>query len=171
MINHKLRILVLKQLSKGPRAGYGLIKDIHERTGWKPSYGSVYPLLDQLRKEGLVAYERPEGRTRKKVYRLTEQGRTTLKEFRSHAKETMEELDKLHRLVMHVCGIKQDNRPMEEMVARLIDPDPAVKRIMKKSYEMKLEFARLFHAGAHRKHGTEILRLMDGLTAALKKMK
>jgi DNA-binding PadR family transcriptional regulator len=49
---------------------------------WKPSPGSVYPLLQQLEDEGLIRLqETPE----RKVYELTEAGRTWLAE---HAEES-----------------------------------------------------------------------------------
>ncbi len=54
--------------------GYQLIQQIVERSGgvWTPSPGSVYPALQQLEDEGLVALERVEGRN---TASLTEAGR------------------------------------------------------------------------------------------------
>ncbi|GAA4622355.1 PadR family transcriptional regulator [Cellulomonas oligotrophica] len=52
-----VRAAILALLADGPSNGYGLIKGIAERTGgvWRPSPGSVYPTLQQLTDEGLVA--------------------------------------------------------------------------------------------------------------------
>jgi len=169
-MNHKLRALVLQHLSKGSRAGYGLIKDIHEHTGWKPSYGSVYPLLDQLRKEGLINRIPSEGGTKKKTYTITAKGKEELKSLRHHAKEAMAEVNKLHRTVMHICGVKKVDLQIEEMLARLINPNPEIKLIMKKSYEMKFELARILKSDAYKRHSKRIVELMDGMTAALKKI-
>ncbi len=168
LMNQKLRILVLKHLADCPRAGYGLIKDIHEHTGWKPSYGSIYPLLDRLKREGLVEGE---ANGKKKVYHLTKEGKEATKALKLDNKEAMATMERLHRLVMHLCGVKQEKLPVDEMVARLASPDQDVKRIMQKSYDMKLEFARLLHSDAYKRHNRRIIELMDGLTATLKKMK
>jgi DNA-binding PadR family transcriptional regulator len=54
--------------------GYQIISEIEQRTGgaWKPSAGSVYPTLQLLADEGLIASEAADGR---KTYSLTETGR------------------------------------------------------------------------------------------------
>ncbi|MBI1935234.1 PadR family transcriptional regulator [Candidatus Woesearchaeota archaeon] len=71
-----LRLIVMKTLSNGKLSGYGLIKQIENDTGtWKPSFGSIYPLLDKLLKEELVKVEL-EGR--KKLYFLTNEGKKHL---------------------------------------------------------------------------------------------
>ena len=63
--------------------GYQLIQEIPARTdgAWRPSAGSVYPALQQLVEEGLIA---PEGTGRRRVYTLTDQGRAYVE---AHADE------------------------------------------------------------------------------------
>ena len=53
--------------------GYQIMSEIRERSGgvWKPSPGSVYPTLQQLEDEGLIASDDSGG---KKVFHLTEAG-------------------------------------------------------------------------------------------------
>ena len=54
--------------------GYQLIQEIPARTdgAWRPSAGSVYPALQLLEDEGLIA---PQGTGRRRVYTLTDKGR------------------------------------------------------------------------------------------------
>jgi DNA-binding PadR family transcriptional regulator len=54
--------------------GYQLIQEIPARTDgtWRPSAGSVYPALQLLEDEGLIA---PQGAGRRRVYTLTDKGR------------------------------------------------------------------------------------------------
>jgi DNA-binding PadR family transcriptional regulator len=66
-----LKMLVVQRLTDGPSSGYKLVKDIAERSGWKPSYGSIYPLLERMQHEGLLTVK-AEGRS--KVYSLTSKG-------------------------------------------------------------------------------------------------
>ena len=54
MLRGFLKIVVLKALAESPKSGYSLMKFIEERVGSKPSSGSMYPLLDSLKTEGLV---------------------------------------------------------------------------------------------------------------------
>ena len=71
-----LRLIVMKTLSNKKLSGYGLIKQIEKDTGtWKPSFGSIYPLLEKLLKEKLVEVE---VQGRKKVYFLTNSGKKYL---------------------------------------------------------------------------------------------
>ncbi|MFB7892472.1 PadR family transcriptional regulator [Microbacterium sp. NPDC056044] len=69
-----VRAAVLAILAEKPMHGYQIIQEIEERSdgAWKPSPGSVYPTLQLLADEGLVAAEESNG---KKTYSLTEAGR------------------------------------------------------------------------------------------------
>ncbi len=70
-----VRAAALALLAEGPRNGYQIIQEIGERSGglWRPSPGSVYPALQQLEDEGLIAATTGEGGRR--AYELTESGR------------------------------------------------------------------------------------------------
>ncbi|MFE6281551.1 PadR family transcriptional regulator [Streptomyces sp. NPDC057877] len=70
-----VRASILALLKDRPMHGYEMIQEIAERSGgaWKPSPGSVYPTLQMLEDEGLIASETEGG---KKLFSLTEAGRT-----------------------------------------------------------------------------------------------
>ncbi|MFH0979171.1 MAG: PadR family transcriptional regulator [Candidatus Woesearchaeota archaeon] len=73
MITGQLRCIVLKTLSEQAMSGYSLIKSIQEQTGsWKPSSGSIYPLLEDLLRQDYLTVKRS---GRKKVYSITAKGR------------------------------------------------------------------------------------------------
>jgi DNA-binding PadR family transcriptional regulator len=69
-----VRGLLLAALLDGPAHGYELMRRLEQRAGgrWRPSPGSIYPLLQVLEDQGLVSGRDSDGR---KVYDLTEQGR------------------------------------------------------------------------------------------------
>lgn len=69
-----VRGLLLAALLRGPAHGYELMRRLEEQAGgrWRPSPGSVYPLLQLLEDEGLIHGSEADGR---KVYELTEAGR------------------------------------------------------------------------------------------------
>ena len=69
-----VRAAVLALLAEKPMHGYQIMREIEERSNgsWKPSPGSVYPTLQLLTDEGLIAAEESDGR---KTYSLTEAGR------------------------------------------------------------------------------------------------
>ena len=74
-----VRAAVLALLAEEPRHGYAIMTELAERSGglWRPSPGSVYPVLQQLQDEGLVTSTESEG---KKVFALTDAGQTLVQE-------------------------------------------------------------------------------------------
>ncbi|AYG04401.1 PadR family transcriptional regulator [Gryllotalpicola protaetiae] len=78
-----IRAALLSLLAEAPASGYALIKAIGDKTDglWVPSPGSVYPTLQQLVDEELIA---PSGEGRKTEYTLTDAGRAYVDE---HADE------------------------------------------------------------------------------------
>ena len=76
--------VILGLLSRRPRSGYEIkaVVDRSTRFFWAASYGQIYPELRRLEDAGLVAgEERPTGGRPRTVYRLTEPGRETLREW------------------------------------------------------------------------------------------
>jgi len=71
-----LSFLVLWLLSKKDMYGQEIAKELGERKGEKPNPGTLYPALRDLERRGLVRSSRQE---RKKVYRLTKEGKDGLK--------------------------------------------------------------------------------------------
>ncbi len=72
-------MLILSMLSNAPKNGVEIMDEIEitTRGWWRPSPGSVYPVLEQLSKEGLVR-KRDDGK-----YELTAKGNSQLEEWPS----------------------------------------------------------------------------------------
>ncbi len=87
-----VRAALLVLLDESPHTGYSLIEEIESRSSgsWRPSPGSVYPTLQQLEDEGLVATEPGEGR---QPFTLTDAGRTYVAENREQLGEPWAKLD------------------------------------------------------------------------------
>lgn len=72
---------ILLSLADEPRHGYGIIKEIEERSGSgaAPSTGALYLALQRMEEEGLIAEsaERPreDEDRRRRYYRITSRGR------------------------------------------------------------------------------------------------
>lgn len=73
---------ILLSLAGEPRHGYGIIKEIEERSGpgATPSTGALYLALQRMQAEGMIAEssERPrlDEDSRRRYYRITERGRS-----------------------------------------------------------------------------------------------
>lgn len=83
-----LRYNVLRLLTEKPMSGSEIMNEIEKRTRghWKPSPGSIYPLLAWLQDKG-YSKEIPEQEPGIKRYLLTDNGKAILEE---HAKRSQE---------------------------------------------------------------------------------
>lgn len=106
-----VRSAILSLLADRPFNGYGLIKEIEERSGstWHPSPGSVYPTLQQLVDEELIEAN---GGGKRTEFQLTDEGRTYLSEHTAELARVWEdsaervEIDaSLHESVAKLMGV------------------------------------------------------------------
>lgn len=85
MANEKrMNQVILGFLSHEPMTGYEIKKRIDTTLGyfWSGSYGSIYPTLSALEKNGLVTKEETSENNRTKLtYAITEEGRGQLREW------------------------------------------------------------------------------------------
>jgi len=86
-----LRYQVLKLLNEKPMSGSEIMSEIEKQTNghWKPSPGSIYPLLAWLQDKGYVK-ESAEQEAGIKRYMLTEQGKAFLEEHIKKREELRE---------------------------------------------------------------------------------
>ena len=102
-----VRAAVLVLLDEQPRNGYQLIQELIERSNdaWRPSPGSIYPVLQQLEDEGLVETTAAgTGRT----YDLTGAGRALVEEQRSELGKPWENTDTTGRVARELMGTARD---------------------------------------------------------------
>jgi len=91
-----LQRFVLVLLSDEPRTGYRIIKDIETITeGWKPSCGSIYPILTDLENRGLITHKKSGN---KKIYSITERGQRIVDAF----KEKFRDIPKVIRISTNI---------------------------------------------------------------------
>jgi DNA-binding PadR family transcriptional regulator len=78
--------LVLAALLDGPAHGYELMDRLESSSGgsWRPSPGSIYPLLQMFEDKGLVESRESEGR---RVFALTGAGREQAQRRREQAEQ------------------------------------------------------------------------------------
>jgi DNA-binding PadR family transcriptional regulator len=89
----EVRLAILSLLSEGPKHGYQIMKELAERSGgiYRASAGSVYPTLQQLEDEELIASDTVSG---KRSYHLTEAGIRELEKDPEGVKRIWERAEK-----------------------------------------------------------------------------
>jgi DNA-binding PadR family transcriptional regulator len=118
---------VLALLQENPGHGYALMAEMARRSGglWRPSPGSIYPVLQQLRDEGLVSVADSGGR---RVFSLTEAGRESVRDRAQEIgslwdrddPETMGQVSALHE-ALDTLGAAV------HQVAQLADPEQVAR--------------------------------------------
>jgi len=76
IIKNFLDVLILAELRSGPMTGYDFVAYIHDKFHLLMSSGTVYSLFYSLERQGLITGV---WNHRKRVYKLTEKGKETIK--------------------------------------------------------------------------------------------
>lgn len=105
-----LRFLVLKMLSKRPMSGSEIIQEIEKQTqSWKPSPGSIYPLLSWMQKKGFTK-ELPREETGFKRYYYTEEGKKFLEQQIEVAQDFMNKIEFLAPMLVGGFNLVDSNK-------------------------------------------------------------
>jgi DNA-binding PadR family transcriptional regulator len=87
-----IRLHVLHHAAAEPIFGLGMVEEL-ARHGYRISPGTLYPLLHSLEKKGyLIATQHREGKSLRKVYRATPQGKKALRAAKIKVRELFHEL-------------------------------------------------------------------------------
>jgi PadR family transcriptional regulator PadR len=93
LLRGNLKLLILHILSSGPVHGYGLFKSLEQQYKWRPSCGTLYPVLNSLEKEEFITgNETVECGRFKKIYSITTKGIDALKVMLRELQESMHQL-------------------------------------------------------------------------------
>lgn len=139
-----VRRLVLEVLAEGPAHGYDVIQRLEARSGglWRPSPGSVYPLLQMLEDQGAVTAEAHDD---KRVYQLTELGRQEVDQAKSSPHLPWEAEDEMGQQVISLRESVGQLHQAARLVARSGRPEQirrsieAVRDARKTIYEILAE--------------------------------
>lgn len=160
-----LKIIVLKTLKKGSYTGYNLINIIKKETGfWKPSPGSIYPLMNDLLKKELVACEK---KSNQKIYSLTKKGKDFYKKTESSRKKIIKEIEEGIRF-LEILDADKKNIESIEMLLKIFRE----KRI---PYKNNLEYFIMFkknllRALKKKDKISEINSILEGASKKLSKL-
>lgn len=155
--------LVYRLLLEEPQSGYSLVKEIEARTGWKPSWGSIYPLLETLETRAIVQAT-PVGRT--KQYALTTTGRQTAQEQLSQSTALFKEI--IERMKILDALLEEDLSIPIAFLNELQTGNNPYLPIAKESERMNQEFYRLWKEDKVAPHAKDINAILKQATKELK---
>ncbi len=125
-----LRHVIVRLLLSGDMTGSDIMRILDERSEgfWRPSPGSIYPLLSSLEDEGIIKTVKTEGRS--KTYSLSKGGRSRIKEI-LRMKHDVEHKARLNRMIwiqllepadrahFHIMGMKHAIGHLNETIGEL----------------------------------------------------
>jgi DNA-binding PadR family transcriptional regulator len=167
MLKNHLKIIVMNKLKEKSLSGYDLIKEIYNSTGsWKPSYGSMYPLLKELHNNKLVSIKVV---NRKKVYTLTAQGIKVLNEAVNTSQDTIRMMLREFKVMESICNPQERNNTkaiIEEIKQNSIPFDNLTEEMSK----IQKVLFKLQATGKVKTKEAEIKIILDDTFIRLKKI-
>src|SRR5215475_2967262 len=152
-----LQLVLLALLAERPSHGYELIKALEERSGgfYTPSPGMVYPALTWLEE---VGYASVTAEGTKKLYSITDSGRTYLNDNREAADAMLSQLDYIGRKMGRVREIfggldEDDEADVQGIGAARRDLRQALREKRGASADEKLRIAGILREAAARIRG------------------
>ena len=104
-----LKFLVLKMINEKPMSGAEIVEEIEKQTGsWKPSSGSIYPLLARLHEKGLTK-ELPTDEQGFKRYSFTDEGKRFFEKQIAFGKDFIKRIELLAPMLVGGLDIEGNN--------------------------------------------------------------
>jgi len=106
---------LLCSLKRKPKSGYEIISEIKEKTEgtWVPSKGTIYPLLRQLEKGGLIKVKTTEKRS-KNIFKITPKGKKIILNTKKQGESMMKKFMKFRNLIIDM--IEEDSEVLSTMM-------------------------------------------------------
>jgi len=106
---------LLHSLQKKPKSGYEIISEIKQKTEgtWVPSKGTIYPLLRQLEKGGLIKVKTTEKRS-KNIFKITPKGKKIILNTKKQGESMMKKFMKFRNLIIDM--IEEDSEVLSTMI-------------------------------------------------------
>ena len=119
-----LKFLVLKMINEKPMSGAEIVEEIEKQTGsWKPSSGSIYPLLASLHKKGFTK-ELPTDEQGFKRYSFTDEGKKFFEQQIALGKDFIKRIEFLAPMLVGGFNLEGNN-------VRFLGSKESAKKLMK----------------------------------------
>lgn len=160
-----LKTLILKLLEEKPMSGSELITEIEHLMEWKPSCGTIYPLLNNMEQEKLTTSQLESG---KKIYSLTPKAKKEIKTKQDEKQELIQAMEKSYHLLESVYGF--DTTMERSMLEDIKKGEMPFQEIYKESQQIKDELARLQKTKKLTKNINTIKKILQKTRNELKKI-
>lgn len=142
-----LHNITLGILKREPMSGIELMDEIEDYTDWRPSPGSIYPLLSKLEEQGQIKPIESDEPSLKR-YALTQSGMTTLEENRKlepHIRSRFHSIQKVYWKLVE--GMHED---LFETQSQLLNAIEKIHPLLKNNPEASSKIQRVLRETAEK---------------------
>lgn len=162
MFRGHLRMLVLHILGEQPASGYGIMKQLQEKTGRKPSPGALYPVLEAMSSEGLLTKKQG-------LYSLTKKGSEMKEKMGDLRTKMIASLEESTRMWGMMCPDEANFHDL--IIDALKRGEVPFKEISTELSQFRGAIVTLYQNGSIRKNQKSIITILKETTARLQKIK
>lgn len=166
MVFGTLPHLILHKLEKEPHSGYALMKSLEHDLGKKPSFGSIYPTLERLKKQKLITCK-IDGR--RKIYRLSAKGKQELTAFAEIHGKLIKNMIAEGKACSLMSG--KDVEPILELLRRVQRGEEPFGKITPVTIRSRDMLLALVTDGTADKKYKEITKILDDANTKLEKLR
>lgn len=153
------------QLKDTPKSGYDLMASIKQVTGsWKPSAGSMYPLLKNLKKQGLLTQSI---KGRKKIFSLTQKGHHYITNIAKQKNRLLQHISESVSVMEAVCG-KEHVQMVREVINSIHEGKEPFAPLGREIAELRQTIFRIWRDGKMDSHTTKIKIIIKNTVRELK---
>lgn len=161
-----LKGMILNSLKDKSMSGSEIMLELEKDIGWKPSCGSIYPLLNSLEEEGISKVAN--NISGKKVYSLTRKGMLELKKHNEEKEEIVGEIVKVHKMIESTYGanmhLKKEDLDYMRSGKMMFSP------LHKEIHDLGTEFMKVTSTGINAKKNRQIKKILKKATDDLKQL-
>jgi DNA-binding PadR family transcriptional regulator len=161
-----LKPLILKMIQNKPMSGSEIIIEINDLMNWKPSCGSIYPLLNSLESEGLTTSQLLKG---KKIYSPTKKSEKIIQQNETEKEELIAAMEKSYKLFESIYGM--DMSVEREMLNEIKKGSMPFHEIFEESMLIKDELLRLQKSNKLKKNLDAVKKIFRKAGNDLKKIR
>jgi len=163
----QLKMVVLMAIVKQNHSGYSLMQYLKQNMGWKPSPGSLYPLLNSLFKNKLISMN-AEGN--KKIYSITKKGKEAVQIIIKSKGEFLNSMKKNLKVFEQISD-KQESKFMIEMFERLQKGHAPFSWLTKEAIELREVMFSKSKTVKNEKTQMKIKKVINDVISKIKKIK
>ncbi|MFA6072856.1 MAG: helix-turn-helix transcriptional regulator [Candidatus Woesearchaeota archaeon] len=168
MMRGHLRTIILTTLEDKDMSGSEIMGALEKNFGWKPSCGSVYPVLNLLEDEGYSCVKNNNDKSHKKIYSITTKGKIDLKNKKRGRMELADEMVKTQKVMTSIYNIEP--KQMDDFMNKMKQGQMPFIQVHSEIEGIKKEMFRLLSKNLLSDNQEKVRSILNVAIADLKKI-